>query len=192
VTRPRADYFQFDDLKIETLGPPAFEPNENYLFARRDLIRLLWTYNAETAVEVDRIKDEIKVPKEHLAICIRRGDKIAEYSYVDIDLYVKSINTLGRDVRTVFVATDDVRVVSQISRLMPHYEFLSLTDDNASGYVHSEFKSLPANERRRRTLRFFAQLEFMRDATLFIGSRTTNVSWIVNAHRGGDAVTWVD
>jgi hypothetical protein len=191
ATRPRADYFQFDDLKIETLSPPIFEPNENYLSARRDLIRLLWTYNAETACEVERIKNEIS-PKNYIGICIRRGDKIAEQSYVDVDRYVETISTLANDTRTVFVATDDVRTISEISRIMPHYVFISLTENNARGYIHSEFKSLPSEERRRRTLRFFAQLEFLRDASFFIGSRTTNFSWVVNAHRGEDGVVWVD
>jgi Alpha-(1,6)-fucosyltransferase N- and catalytic domains len=191
ATRPRADYFQFDDLKIETLGPPIFEPNENYLSARRDLIGLLWTYNAETAREVERIKGEIS-PKNYIGLCIRRGDKIAEYSYVDIYRYVESISILANDTRTVFVATDDVKTISEISNIMPHYEFISLTENNARGYIHSEFKRLPGDERRRRTIRFFAQLELLRDASLFIGSRTTNVSWMVNAHRGGDRVVWVD
>jgi hypothetical protein len=191
ATRPPVDYFQFDHLKIEHLGPPIFEANENYLSARRDLIRLLWTYNAETACEVERIKDEIS-PKNYLGICIRRGDKIAEYSYIDIDRYVESITALASDTRTVFVATDDVRTISEISSIMPHYIFISLTENNARGYIHSEFKSLPSEERRRRTLRFFAQLELLRDASLFIGSRTTNVSWMVNAHRGGDGVVWLD
>jgi len=192
ATRPRADYFQFDDLKTEPLGPPIFEPNENYLSACRDLVRLLWTYNAATASEVERIKDEIVAPKNYLGICIRRGDKIAENSYVDIDRYVDSISTLASDTRIIFVATDDVRTISEISSKMPHYVFISLTENDARGYIHSEFKSLPREERRRRTLRFFAQLELLRDASLFIGTRTTNVSWMVNAHRGGNGVIWVD
>ena len=178
--------------KSRILGPPIFEENENYLLARRDLITVLWTYNLETRWEVEAIKQEVRVPKDYLAICIRRGDKINEYAYVGIDRYAELINSSARGIRTIFIATDDARVITDIAELMPDYEFISLTEEDAKGYIHSDFKSLPSAERRRRTLRYFAQLELMRDANLFIGSKTTNVSWMANAHRGGEGVIWVD
>ena len=127
-----------------------------------------------------------------MAVCIRRGDKITEHAYVGIDRYAESIKFLARGIRTVFIASDDTRVIPEISEVMPDYEFISLTEGNSKGYIHSEFKSLPSAERRRRTLRFFAQLELMRDANLIIGSKTTNVSWMANAHRGGEGVAWVN
>jgi hypothetical protein len=193
TSRPMADYFAFDNLgKFEKLGPPLFEDNENYLLARRDLIRILWKYNIETRREVAIIKQEVEVPNEYIGICVRRGDKNTEHAYVGIDQYVAMINALHSGARTIFIATDDVLVVKEISKAMPNHQFISLTESHASGYVHSEFKSLTSAERRRRTLRFFVQLELMRDAGVFIGSKTTNVSWMVNAHRGGEGVIWVD
>jgi Alpha-(1,6)-fucosyltransferase N- and catalytic domains len=191
--RPRADYFMFDDLgKTEILGPPIFEPNEDYLLARRDLIRILWTYSPETREEVEAIKQEVRVPKDYLAINVRRGDKIIEHAYVGNDCYAGRINSLALGIRSIFIATDDGRVIPEISQVMPDYEFISLAERNSKGYVHSDFKSLPSAERRRRILRLLAELELMRDANLFIGSKTTNVSWMANAHRGGEGVIWVD
>ena len=104
---------------------------------------------------------------------------------VGVDRYVELIVSLARGIRTIFIASDSGIVFREISELIPDYKCISLTEGNAKGYIHSEFKSLPAAERRRRTLRFFVQLELMRDANLFLGSKTTNVSWIVNAFRGG-------
>ena len=83
-------------------------------------------------------------------------------------------------------------MVDEVREALPHFNVLTLTDPASKGYVHRDFSSLPASERRRQTLRFFAQLELLRDASFFIGSRTTNVSWMVNALRGGDGVHWVD
>ena len=40
--------------------------------------------------------------------------------------------------------------------------------------------------------RFFAQVELMRDSAIFIGTKTTNVSWLVSNYRGGKQVIWID
>jgi hypothetical protein len=141
---------------------------------------------------VEAIKQEVRVPKDYLAINVRRGDKVIEHAYVGNDCYAERINSLALGIRSIFIATDDGRVIPEISQVMPDYEFISLAERNSKGYVHSDFKSLPSAERRRRILRLLAELELMRDANLFIGSKTTNVSWMANAHRGGEGVIWVD
>jgi hypothetical protein len=92
----------------------------------------------------------------------------------------------------IFVATDAAEVIDELILACPEYRFKSLTESDASGYVHASFKTQPPEERRRQTVRFFAQLEYLRDSTTFIGSKTTNVSWITNAFRGGRQVIWVD
>jgi hypothetical protein len=72
---------------------------------------------------VEAIKQEVRVPKDYLAICIRRGDKINEHAYVGIDRYAELINSSARGIRTIFIATDDARVIADIAELMPDYEF---------------------------------------------------------------------
>jgi hypothetical protein len=51
---------------------------------------------------------------------------------------------------------------------------------------------LPAAEKRRRNVLLLAEVEAMRGASHFFGSRTTNVAWLVNLLRKGEGVTWVD
>lgn len=193
LSKPKAEYFAFDELgPLDYLRPPVFFSGENYMSARRDLINMLWVYNAKTVEEVEKVKQELDIRGEYAAVCIRRGDKNIEHPYVDIEKYVDILRAEEIKSKKIFVATDDYSVVRGIAEIMPEYEFLTLTEPSADGYVHTKFKALPAVERRRRTVRFFAQLEVLRDAYIFIGSKTTNVSFFTNAFRGGESVAWAD
>lgn len=193
LTSPRSHYFNFvTPGPIDKLGPPIFHPNEDFLIARRHLVRMLWIYNKETVEEVNLIKQEIEAGDSYAAICIRRGDKYTEHPYVGIRNYIDFLDSLGGNWQKLFIGTDDITVVQEIAAAMPGTECVSLTELSSKGYVNTDFRALSASERRRRTIRFFAQLEMMRDASIFLGSKTTNVSWLVNAHRGGERVLWVD
>ncbi|WP_161798964.1 hypothetical protein [Caenimonas sp. SL110] len=195
TVQPASDYFSFDALdQVTGQGQRGIAAND-FLKDRQALIEVLWRYNAQTLREVRQIKEQANLLPEsssYFAICVRRGDKLMEHGYVGVQRYVQAIAQHAGSLRTLFLATDDASVVDEVRKALPDFNVLTLTDPASKGYVHRDFSSLPASERRRQTLRFFAQLELMRDARFFIGSRTTNVSWMANALRGGDGVHWVD
>jgi hypothetical protein len=110
---------------------------------------------------------------------------------VEVREYAAAVRDCRFDGLPVVVASDDARVVPELSSLLPGREILSLADRQSRGYVHAEFKKMPAGTRRQNTLRYFAQLEAMRDAKLFIGSESTNVAWLVNVFRAGEGMVWV-
>jgi hypothetical protein len=193
LSQPRADYFMFDGLpELGVLGPPIFSDNENFLSARQHLISILWVYNSETGEAVDALQQSVDLPKTYAAICIRRGDKAIEFPYVEIERYAERIFAVAGAGIPIFIATDDVGILPRCREVLNECQLVALSDQDMTGYDHALFKALPAAERKRRTIRFFAQLEFLRAATLFFGSKTTNVAWLTNAHRGGEGVFWVD
>jgi hypothetical protein len=119
-----------------------------------------------------------------VALIIRRGDKRVEHAYVDVDRYLQAINGLPGPVGTVFVASDDDRICSEIFRLAPYLQTFMLPGLGLQGYWHRSFSSLPPEEKACYMARFFTQLEVCRDASVCIGSPTTNVTTFVRMLRG--------
>ena len=193
LSRPRADYFMFDKLgEINSLRPSVFDENQSYFSARQDLMRILWAYNPATKVAVRSLVQKLNLPHNYLAICIRRGDKISEYPYVEIEPYVEKIYALNDESRTIFIATDDYRVIPKLAEMLRGYKLVSLTERESCGYNNAQFICLPADERRRRTIILLATMEILRDSWYFFGANITNVSHIANSFRGGERVIWVD
>ena len=83
-------------------------------------------------------------------------------------------------------------MIDELAKAMPDRSFFSISEKSSAGYVHSEFKKWSPDARRKKILRHLAELELLWGSKLFIGSKTTNVSWMVNAYRGGEDVAWVD
>ena len=193
-SRPRSDYFAFDRFSLpDPHAPPAlFKEAGDWLQARAALMRLLWVYNAKTRRQVDEILAEITLPDKYYSVCIRRGDKHIEHDYVGPDRYVSVLTELADASVPIFVTSDDYSVVEALRAALPGRRLMSLTPPNASGYVHVAFRRQPARQRWLHTVRFFAQLECLWNAELFIGSATTNVSCLVNAYRGGQGILWLD
>ncbi len=193
TTRPRSQFFMFDELEKlrDRRSTPRFA-DEEYLSTRRDLISLIWKYTAETRDAVEAWKKSVRLPAEYLALVIRRGDKVIEHPYVEVERYAQKLSETATAIRPLFVATDDVRLIPKIAEVLRDREVVWLDDKGFTGYDHAGFKALPAAERRRRTVRLFAQLEILKEARLLFGSETTNVAWLAYAQRGGEGVIWVD
>jgi urate oxidase len=157
-------------------------------------MRALWQYNKRTRDEVEEIKARICVPSHYLSMCIRRGDKSKEFRFVEIERYRSAFESVqsAPDTKTVFLTTDDSRLVSQVREVFSEFDVVTLTEPETKGYIHSEFKTLPPWKRRYQTVRFLAQFEYLRDADLVLTSKTTNVSHITSVYRAGDGMLWVD
>ena len=190
---PKADYFAFDMAGDYGLGESCFfSKGITYLAKRKQLMRALWVYNDQTTNQVESFKFSISLPQNYIAMCIRRGDKRTEHSYVNLERYYEVISGLNTRYPTIFLATDDYSIVKQTIELFSEYDIITLSENTDKGYVHSEFRNLPARERRYRTVRFLAQLDIMRSAEIFIGSQTTNVTELTYAYNGGEKVLLVD
>ena len=193
TTRPAADYFEFDDIgNCDQLIAPIFSSTQNYMDARARLFKILWQLNPESRAAVDETKAGAAAITDYASVVIRRGDKNTEHDYVALSRYVEAIDRHFALGRQVFLASDDIRTIDAMARLMPQRRFFSVSDPDAKGYVHAQFKKLPPDARRSKILRHFAELELLWGARQHIGSKTVNASWMVNAWRGGDGMLWLD
>lgn len=195
-TRPVASYFAFSDLsQVPSPHLPAYflpEPTAGFAELRSWIGRALWEYQPAVATLVNTAKNEVSyLQNPYLALCVRRGDKIIEADYASLDLYVRAARAHSGSFRQAFLAGDDIATLELLASRLPEFECVILTPPFPTGYIHADFRGAEPELRLGKMARFFAQVELMRDSTVFIASRTTNVSWIVSVLRNAD-VAWVD
>lgn len=192
TTRPRARYFFFT--------PPSSIPGfanpfsaVPYDILRASVSHLLWHYTPDVGEEVAAVKRELPpLPEPYLATLVRRGDKILEATYAGLEGYVRPIQALQGRFRHLFIAGDDLEAMQALASLLPELECVFLRPAFTTGYDNASFRQLPAEQRRAAMIRFFAQVDLLRESAHFVATRTTNVSYIVNAFRAGRDVTWLD
>jgi hypothetical protein len=171
---------------VEALGL-----GEDYWGNMQALMRLLWTYDAEATQAVAAYQAASQPHAAYNAVHVRRGDKKDEAGIHNLQVYVDAIRRLDTNIRKIFVATDDIRIVDPLrNALGPDYEVQSNSQSNVgTGYDQTQFNSAPVSLRRERTLRFFAELEVMFLADHFIGASTSNVFNIVQYMRANKDIT---
>jgi hypothetical protein len=188
------NYFVFDEFGAhppERLSVPALGLGDDYWGNMRALIRLLWRFNAQTTQAVASYRAAGQPRSAYNAVHVRRGDKKDEAGIHPLQVYVNAIRRLDSNIRKIFVATDDFRIIKPLQdALGADYE---IQFDSASGistgYDQAKFNSAPVSSRREITLRFFAELEVMFLADHFIGASTSNVFNIVRYMRANKDIT---
>ena len=195
--QPGASHFLFSDLKKLPAADRQHDDQpklpSDYAELRQMLSKALWAYQPEIAERVETIKAEIpKFSKPYLSLCIRRGDKIIESDYAPLELYAKHLQTYENQFQEVFIAGDDLPAIEELASRLTNFKCLYLSPAFKRGYNNAIFSQQSIDIRKDAMTRFFAQVELMRDSAIFIGTKTTNVSWLVSNYRGGKQVIWID
>jgi hypothetical protein len=188
------DYFVFDQIGSRPpaqLSVPELGLSDDYWANMQTLARILWSYNASTAQRVMTYRGAAQPHSDYNAIHVRRGDKEAEAGIHDLKFYVDAITQLSSDIRQIFIATDDVRIIDILrDGLGPDYDVRSSPTNNiGTGYNQTQFNLESISARREANLRFFAELEIMFAATHFIGASTSNVFNVVQYMRANRSIT---
>lgn len=194
TTRPRVRYFMFDD-PVRLPAPPSGETefaHRDFWQLRQEIAPLIWVFDAQTRQEVAAVHKGLGLPRDYVALHIRRGDKNTEFPYVKVERYAQYVRERIAVPGTLLVATDDFRILREVEARLAGWTVRSAAEPESGGYRHGDFVRLPAAEKRRRNVLLLAEVEAMRGASHFFGSRTTNVAWLVNLLRKGEGVTWVD
>jgi len=78
--------------------------------------------------------------KPYVAVHVRRGDKVnsGEAEKIEVSKYLRKIQDVAPDIRNIFVATDDYRVVSEFRELRPDLSVVSLCEKSKKGYFHTK------------------------------------------------------
>ena len=77
-----------------------------------------YKYNALTQNNISEKKQYINIPDNYISIHIRRGDKIVtgEMEDISLNIYVDAIRKYSYISNNIYIATDDVTVISYISK----------------------------------------------------------------------------
>jgi hypothetical protein len=138
------------------------------------------------------MRELLELDEPYLATCVRRDDKNTEVDYASLDSYVEHISSLEIPFRSVFIAGDDQAAIEALADRLRNFECFHLRSPFPTGFDISSFRRATSESRRGSMVRFFAQVEFLRRASHFVGTRTTNVAYVVNALRSGERVSWFD
>ena len=87
--------------------------------------KAIYRLNDESIDSINKLKAKIKLPKNYIALQIRRGDIQTECSWrkqdaISVDIYVKEIKKYSE--KNLFVFTDDGRVLKQLEKNLPTYK----------------------------------------------------------------------
>lgn len=142
--------------------------------------KLIWRFNKETQAEIDALIESLNLPKNYLALQLRRGDKkdLENTDSPDLSLYANVIN--NSKVKTVFVLTDDYNDFTALKNLCAKdIQLHTLCATNDFGYYNEIFNNLPWDIKRQKLLKLIASVEIMRNAQFCYGTRIANLSWFL-------------
>lgn len=159
----------------------AFEVLANMtLQYREDIKRMIHDYTRSVC------------PGDKFISCqVRAGDKITECDLLPVEIYIDKIEEYqkkGKDMKNVFVLTDDYLVMRKAKALRPAWNWHSFCREDEKGYVNSAFKRLPKAEKKRKIVRLLASMEMIHSSEIFIGTITSSPSTFSSLRDPGKTV----
>jgi len=115
--------------------------------------------------EIYKLNDEIqqtidtKITEfgEYSAIYIRKGDKDTEMPLLPTKT-ILSKTTIDNNAGKVFIQTDDYNVISELQKLLPSCEILSITRSTLTGATHNNIKASQIENRKADTEELFISI----------------------------------
>ena len=184
----------FEDMRskgfiYDTLGNNAFN-------SMASAFKQIYILNDSTKSRLEQRIDELKLPDDYIGIHIRRGDKITsqEMQEIRIGKYVNSILKHKAISSNVYIATDDVSIIDELSQqLISHGISVLYNDLNQSqGFNEATFNHFSRQARYEETLNVLLDMEVLIHSKFFIGTFTSNLSRVVPFFLGLDKCTSLD
>ena len=141
----------------------------------RQLSQIVWRYQPEIKVEIDKIKSSVIISLPYIGFHLRRGDKKKETRLISVDKYLEKAEKLS-SIRTAFVATDDYTVVEEVREKFPAWTIYTLTSPTERGYYQGNQEKKSKQQIRSEIIRLFAEVELLSEAEYFFGTFSSNVS----------------
>ena len=127
-------------------------------------------YNEKTKNEIEEVIKTLDIPEGYYSIQFRGGDKILEQDeYMKTESVVKRIETYNIPVKDLFVFSDDYRYIEELNQLKPEWNIYTLIDNNEKGYDNKEFQALSWDKKRKKMIRYFAQMEMCLRSKMHLG-----------------------
>lgn len=135
--------------------------------------KMIWKYNSDTKREIDSLIASLNLPNKYISMHIRQGDKDEEAQLYSPNIYMEEAKKWS-DVKTVFVLTDDYKVIKYLKNQYSDYQFYTFCQPNESGYKLSRLSGMTKKEQRFSYLRLWASMDVMEKAPLFVGTYSAN------------------
>lgn len=122
-----------------------------------------------------------------ICINIRRGDKITlEPSMIQGSImeYIEAIEKIERG-DTLFHTSDDYSTFLEFKEQRPLWNISTFCSSNDTGYFLKDLNSESIEHVTKHVQKFMKELEIMKQAKWFVGTRTTNVGLMVDLMRRG-------
>jgi Alpha-(1,6)-fucosyltransferase N- and catalytic domains len=133
----------------------------------------------------------------YVAMSVRRGDKDTElFDFIDMENYISAAENVfqsryNNTAQTIFVASDDCTVLSELRSKRPHWRFVSECDNShQSGFVLTEMEKWKLSDYDSHYEKFFTELFALYGASYVFGVAYTNVAWFIYFMRGGKPVNF--
>lgn len=155
-----------------------------------------YKYNALTQNSISEKKQYINIPDNYISIHIRRGDKIVtgEMEDISLNIYVDAIRKYSYISNNIYIATDDVTVISYISKKLSDIDIKIYynKENKLKGFDEKTYNLKSDSVRRDEVLNMLFDMDMMINSSLFIGTFSSNVGCVVAMYLGLDKCHSID
>ena len=147
-----------------------------------------YKYNALTQNSISEKKQYINIPDNYISIHIRRGDKIVtgEMEDISLNIYVDAIRKYSYISNNIYIATDDVTVISYISKKLSDIDIKIYynKENKLKGFDEKTYNLKSDSVRRDEVLNMLFDMDMMINSSFFIGTFSSNVGCVVAMYLG--------
>ena len=155
-----------------------------------------YKYNALTQNNISEKKQYINIPDNYISVHIRRGDKIVtgEMEDINLNIYVDAIRKYSYISNNIYIATDDVTVISYISKKLSDTDIKIYynKDNKLKGFDEKTYNLKSDSVRRDEVLNMLFDMDMMINSSFFIGTFSSNVGCVVAMYLGLDKCHSID
>ena len=165
--------------------------NETLLQTGEWITSLCYNFKPKVQESICKVKNDLCLPEEYIGIHIRRGDKIKETQFINIESYFELATRLTH-IRSVFISTDDYRTILEIKNKYQEWRIFYDIDVNASGYDQNVFSRKLKRQKFKDLIYLFSNVETLSESKIFIGTISTNIGMFVGMRRGNEKCYYLD
>ena len=155
-----------------------------------------YKYNALTQNSISEKKQYINIPDNYISVHIRRGDKIVtgEMEDIDLNIYADTIRKYSYISNNIYIATDDVTVISYISKKLSDIDIKIYynKENKLKGFDEKTYNLKSDSVRRDEVLNMLFDMDMMINSSFFIGTFSSNVGCVVAMYLGLDKCHSID
>ena len=155
-----------------------------------------YNYNVLTQNNISEKKQYINIPDNYISVHIRRGDKIVtgEMEDINLNIYVDAIRKYSYISNNIYIATDDVTVISYISKKLSDTDIKIYynKENKLKGFDEKTYNLKSDSVRRDEVLNMLFDMDMMINSSFFIGTFSSNVGCVVAMYLGLDKCHSID